>query len=124
MHPVGIDGGSDGVHFWFRFRLRFKTHHQLAGDGATPLFDSSLESSQLPWRESAGHAFPQTEEQLFGIGVRLFVEPLLNLRPDGFKWVYTSAIGAWPVGPFAMCRTHFTIAPHRGKTGDETAQLR
>ena len=34
-----------------------------------------------PWRESAGHASLQTEEQFFGVGVGLFVEPLLNLRP-------------------------------------------
>src|ERR1700677_11410 len=124
MHPVGIDGGSDGVHFWFRFRLRFKTQHQLAGDCATPLFDSSLESSQLPWRESAGHAFLQTEEQLFGIGSGLFVEPPLNLGPDCFKWVLTSAISPWPAASLAMGRAHFTVAPHSGKTGDETTQLR
>ena len=98
--------------------------HQLAGDFTAPLFDSALESSQLPWRERAGHAFLQTEEQIFGIGVGLFVEPLLNLRPDCFKWVHTSAIGSWPAGSLAMCRTHFPIAPHGGKTGDEAAQLR
>ena len=75
----------------------------------------------MPWRENAGHAFLQAAEQFFGIGVGLFVEPLLNLQPDGFKWVRTSAICAWPTGPLAMCRTHFTIAPHGGKTGYETA---
>lgn len=58
------------------------------------------------------------------MGVRRFVEPLLNLWPDGFLWVYASAIGSWPGGCLAMCRTHLTIAPHSRKAGDETAQRR
>ena len=106
------------------FCLRFKTKHQLACDFTAPLFDSSLESSQLPRRESAGHALLQTEEKIFCISVGPFVEPLLNLRPDGFKWVHTSTIGSWTAGSLAMCRTHFPIAPHGGKAGDEAAQLR
>ena len=106
------------------FCLRSKSQHQLAGDFTAPLFDSALESPQLPRRESAGHASLQSEEQFFAVGVGLFVEPLLDLRPDRFKRVHTSAIGSWPAASLSVCRPHFTIAPHSGKAGDEATQLR
>ena len=66
----------------------------------------------------------QPLEQRLGRRIGLLVEPLLNPRPDGFKWVHASAIASWPAGSLAMGRTHFTLAPHRRKTGDETTQLR
>src|ERR1700688_4484678 len=99
-----MDGGTGGTNVSVHFCFKSKSHHQLAGDFTAPLFDSALESAQLPWRESADHAFLQTEEKLFSIGVRLFVEPLLNLRPDCFKWVHTSAISSWPAASLSMCR--------------------
>jgi hypothetical protein len=82
MHPVGIGSGGGNGHIPVHFCLGFKTEHQLAGDFTSPLFDPALECSQLPWRECAGHAFLQTVEQIFGIGVGLFIEPLLNLWLD------------------------------------------
>src|SRR5215471_4696247 len=66
----------------------------------------------------------QPLEQRLGRRIGLLVEPLLNPRPDGFNWVLASAIASWPAGSLVMGRPHFTIAPHRRKTGDETAQLR
>ena len=61
------------------FCLRFETKHQLACDFTAPLFDSSLESSQLARRKSVGHALLQAEEEIFCISVRPFVKPLLNI---------------------------------------------
>ena len=92
-----MDAGSGRAGLPADFRFRLKTQHQFASDLTAPLFDSSLESAQLSGRERAGRAFLQTDEQLFGIGVGLFVEPQLNLRPGCFKWVHTSAIGPWRV---------------------------
>src|SRR3981081_118041 len=119
-----MDSGADAALFPFHLCLGFKAQHQPACDFTAPMFDPSLESSQLPWRESAGRGFLQTEEQIFGIGVGLFVEPLLNLWPDCFKWVRPSAPGSRSAGSLTMCRTHFAIAPHRRKTGDKAAQFR
>ena len=124
MHPVGIGGRAGDGHIPVHFCLRLKAEHQLAGDFTAPLFDSALECSQLPGRKCAGHPFLQPEEEIFGNGAGLFIEPLLNLWPDCFKGVHTRTISSWPVGSLAMCRTHFTIAPRSRKTGDETPQLR
>ena len=118
MHS-GVGRAQSPVHFCFRLN----PEHQPACDLTTPLLDPALESSQSSTWESPGHAFLQTKKQVFGIGVRLFVEPLLDLWPDRFKRVRASAPGSRSTGSLAMGRAHFAIAPHCRKAGYETAQV-
>ena len=70
-----MDGAADAALFPFHLCLGFKAQHQPACDFTAPMFDPSLESSQLPWRENAGHVFLQTKEQILGVGVEMLVEP-------------------------------------------------
>jgi hypothetical protein len=49
--PLDSDDGALGTLRFF-LGLVFNTEHQLAGDLTAPLFDSPLESSQLPALEN------------------------------------------------------------------------
>ena len=98
--PFGIDGG-DAVRSMIPHRLQLRIQAPSTNWRAISLrhcLTWRWRVRNCPGAKAPGIAFLQTEEQLFGIGIGLFVEPLLNLWPDCFKWVRASAPGSRSTG--------------------------
>jgi hypothetical protein len=102
--------------------LLLHPEYQPAGDLTAPLSDSPLERSKLPRWKPLRRARLQTQKQIFSIGVRLFIQPLLDEGPDLLEGVFPCAPSARTGRSLAVCRAHFPIPPRRRKTRHETVQ--
>ena len=64
---------------------------QTPGNCGSPIFDPSLKSSILPGFKAVRHFCIESPKQVFGSRMRLFIQPLLQYRPDLFVRIGTCA---------------------------------